>query len=52
MFEEEGFDPIMIGDISGQSQVGLSLMTAIITYYLANEVNDELPLMWSTAISS
>ena len=37
-FSEEGFDPITIGSVDGQSQGGLSL-TAIITYYLPYEVN-------------
>ncbi len=37
-FAEEGFDPITIGGVDGQSQGGLSL-TAIITYYLPYEVN-------------
>jgi hypothetical protein len=37
-FAEEGFDPITIGGIDGQSQGGLSL-TVIITYYLPYEVS-------------
>ncbi len=37
-FAEEGFDPITIGGVDGQSQGGLSL-TAIITYWLPYEVN-------------
>jgi hypothetical protein len=37
-FAEEGFDPITIGGVDGQSQGDLSL-TAIITYYLPYEVN-------------
>ena len=37
-FAEEGFDPITIGGVDGQSQSGLSL-TAIITYYLPYEIN-------------
>jgi hypothetical protein len=35
---KEGFDPITIGGVDGQSQGGLSL-TAIITYWLPYEVN-------------
>jgi hypothetical protein len=37
-FAEEGFDPITIGGVDGQSQGGLSL-TAIITYWLPYEVD-------------
>ncbi len=37
-FAEEGFDPINIGGVDGQSQGGLSL-TAIITYWLPYELD-------------